>query len=97
MLTKPKVCATIIKTKYNFQRTNYLMTAIKWLYKHFEEVCLAVLLFSMVVFSGLQVFMRYITFKDQFGHEIPGRYLLIPQMTMKGGRIAYRQITFMNW
>jgi dihydroorotase len=38
-----------------------------------------------------------LAFKDQFGHEIPGRYLLIPQMTMKGGRIAYRQITFMNW
>jgi TRAP-type C4-dicarboxylate transport system permease small subunit len=35
--------------------------AMKWIDKHFEEVCLAVLLFAMVVFSGLQVFMRYVT------------------------------------
>jgi TRAP-type C4-dicarboxylate transport system permease small subunit len=35
--------------------------SFKWIDKHFEEVCLAILLFAMVILSGLQVFMRYVT------------------------------------
>jgi dihydroorotase len=39
----------------------------------------------------------FINFKDQFGHIIPGKHLLIPQLTLKAGKIAYRHITFMDW
>jgi dihydroorotase len=40
---------------------------------------------------------RKMQFKDQFGNAIPGKGLLVPQMTIKAGRIVYRQVTFMDW
>jgi dihydroorotase len=38
-----------------------------------------------------------IQFKDQSGNIVSGKGLLVPQMTIKAGRIAYRNITFMDW
>jgi dihydroorotase len=40
---------------------------------------------------------REIQFQDQSGHTVGGKGLLVPQMTIKAGRIAYRNITFMDW
>ena len=37
---------------------------------------------------------RPITFNDQFGNSVVGDKLLCPQMTIKAGRIAFRQIDF---
>ncbi len=35
-----------------------------------------------------------LTFRDQMGNSLEGRHLLVPQMTVKAGRIAYRNIEF---
>lgn len=40
---------------------------------------------------------RPITFKDQFGNSVPGKGLLVPQMTIKAGRGVFTNIEFSFW
>jgi TRAP-type C4-dicarboxylate transport system permease small subunit len=53
------------------------MPILKWLDQHFEEVILSFFSFSMILFSGLQVFMRYVANSSLAWSEELTRYTFV--------------------